>query len=55
MITDPWVKSLFIPPKWGEYGVMAFFALFVCLLSKWVIASRRRKAALEGPLALVED
>ena len=55
MITDPWVNRLLIPPKWGEYGVMAFFALFVCLLSKWVIASRRRKAALEGPLALVED
>ena len=55
MITDPWVNRLLLPPKWGEYGVMAFFALFVCLLSKWVIASRRSKAALEAPLAMIED
>lgn len=45
MITDPWVGRLLSPPKWSEYGLMVFFAVFVCLVSKWVIAGRRNKAA----------
>jgi len=46
MITDPWVNRLLNPSKWGEYACMAFFIAFVCLLSKWIINSRRSKATL---------
>jgi YjbE family integral membrane protein len=46
MITDPWVNRLLNPSKWGEYACMVFFIVFVCLLGKWVINSRRSKAAL---------
>ncbi len=46
MITDPWVNRLLNPSKWGEYSCMAFFIAFVCLLSKWIINSRRSKATL---------
>lgn len=49
MVTDPWVNELFSPPKWIEYGSMAFFIVFVCLLSKWVINSRRSKAEIAPP------
>ncbi len=46
MITDPWVTRLLSPPKWSEYASMVIFAVFVCLMGKWLIASRRSKAAL---------
>ncbi len=46
MITDPWVNRLLSPTQWGEYACMVFFIVFVCLLSKWIINSRRSKAAL---------
>ena len=49
MITDPWVNQLLSPPKWVEYGFMAFFVGFVCLLSKWVINSRRSKTEIAPP------
>jgi len=55
MITDPWVRSLLVPPKWVEYGSMVFFAVFVCLLSKWIIDRRKGKTAPEGQAALIED
>jgi len=52
MITDPWVNGLFNPPKGSEYAAMAFFVVFVCVVSKWLINSRRSKAALEQAEAL---
>jgi predicted tellurium resistance membrane protein TerC len=52
MITDPWVNGLLNPPKWSEYAAMAFFVVFVCVVSKWLINSRRSKAALEQAEAL---
>ena len=56
MITDPWVNGLLNPPKWAEYAVDGVLrALRVPALSKWMIASRRSKAALEAPLAMIED
>ena len=43
MITDPWVQGLLNPSKGIEYSVQAFFILFVCVSSKWLV--RRRNAA----------
>ena len=45
MITDPWVSRVLSPPKWSEYAFMVFFAVFVCLIGKWVIARRKSKPA----------
>ena len=52
MITDPWVNGLLNPPKWSEYAAMAFFVVFVCVVSKWLINRRRSEAALEQAEAL---
>ena len=52
MIIDPWVNGLLTPPKWSEYAAMAFFVVFVCVVSKWLINSRRSKTALEQAAAL---
>jgi len=52
MITDPWVSGLLNPPKWAEYASMAFFVVFICAFSKWMINNRRSKAALEQPAAM---
>jgi YjbE family integral membrane protein len=52
MITDPWVHGLLNPPKWAEYGSMAFFIVAVCLLSKFLINNRRSKTAIEQPAVL---
>jgi len=41
------VNGLLNPPKWSEYAAMAFFVVFVCLVSKWLITRRRNEAALE--------
>lgn len=41
MITDPWVNTLLSPSVWGQYGFMAFCAVFVCVFSKWVNSSRK--------------
>jgi YjbE family integral membrane protein len=53
MITDPWVHGLLNPPKWAEYASMAFFVLFVCVLSRFLLkrasaASETRKASAKG-------
>ena len=37
MITDPWVHGLLNPPKWAEYASMAFFVVFVCVLSRFLL------------------
>jgi predicted tellurium resistance membrane protein TerC len=37
MITDPWVSGLLSPPKWAEYASMAFFVVFVCVLSRFLL------------------
>lgn len=47
MITDPWVQGLLNPPKWADYAAMAFFVVFVCALSKWLISRRKDRAGLE--------
>jgi len=47
MITDPWVHGLLNPPKWADYAAMAFFVVFVCALSKWLISRRKDRAGLE--------
>jgi len=51
MITDPWVQGLLNPPKWADYAAMAFFLVFVCALSKWLISRRKDRAGLE-PVAI---
>jgi YjbE family integral membrane protein len=53
MITDPWVHGLLSPPKWVEYAVMAFFVVFVCVLSKWI--ANRRKSSIQEQTQLVTD
>jgi len=52
MITDPWVNGLLNPPKWSEYAAMAFFVVFVCVVSKWLINRRRSETAFEQAEAL---
>ena len=47
MITDPWVHGLLNPSKWTEYAVKAFFVVFVCALSKWLINRRKSQAVFE--------
>ena len=47
MVTDPWVNGLLNPPKWTEYATMAFFVVFVCALSKWLINRRKSQAVFE--------
>ncbi|HOI94205.1 MAG TPA: TerC family protein [Syntrophobacter fumaroxidans] len=47
MITDPWVHGLLNPSKWTEYAAMAFFVVFVCALSKWLIDRRKRQTDSE--------
>ncbi len=37
MATDPFVVDLFGLPHWAEYASMAFFVVFVCGLSKWIV------------------
>jgi len=51
MITDPWVRGLLDPPKWTEYAAMAFFVVFVCALSKWII-NRRKGAVVSEPASV---
>ena len=45
MATDPFVVELLQLPHWTEYASMAFFVVFVCGLSKWMLM--RQKAACE--------
>jgi predicted tellurium resistance membrane protein TerC len=45
MATDPFVVELLQLPDWAEYASMAFFVLFVCGLSKWMLV--RQRATLE--------
>ena len=52
MITDPWVNGLLNPPKWAEYASMAFFVVFICALSKWLINRRKSRETLEQAEAL---
>ena len=51
MITDPWINGLVSPPAGVQYAVEAFFVVFVCGFSKWVIRSRKGRATLEQPTA----
>ena len=47
MVTDPWIQGLLSPPKWVEYAAMAFFVLFICGLSKWILNRRISSCAIE--------
>jgi YjbE family integral membrane protein len=51
MITDPWVHGFLNPSKWVEYSVQAFFIVFVCVSSKWLISRRHAAAAAVQPVA----
>jgi predicted tellurium resistance membrane protein TerC len=52
MITDPWVHGLLNPPKWAEYVSMAFFVVFVCVLSRFLL--KRASANCAAPTAAAE-
>jgi len=43
MATDPFVVGLFNLPHWAEYASMAFFVVFVCGLSKWILNRQKTK------------
>jgi len=43
MATDPFVVGLFNLPHWVEYASMAFFVVFVCGLSKWILNRQKTK------------
>ncbi|MBI5580634.1 MAG: hypothetical protein HY895_15895 [Deltaproteobacteria bacterium] len=47
MATDPFVVGLFNLPHWAEYASMAFFVVFVCGLSKWILNQKRLKCETE--------
>ncbi|HTP01275.1 MAG TPA: hypothetical protein VMJ64_07870, partial [Anaerolineales bacterium] len=47
MATDPFVVELFNLPHWAEYVSMAFFVVFVCGLSKWILIRQKAKCAAE--------
>jgi predicted tellurium resistance membrane protein TerC len=47
MATDPFVVELFNLPHWTEYASMAFFVLFVCGLSKWILIRQKAKCLPE--------
>jgi len=51
MITDPWVHGLLNPSKGIEYTVQAFFIVFVCVSSKWLVKRRNAAASAMQPLA----
>ena len=48
MISDPWVHSILSPSKGAEYAVQAFFVLFVCGLSKWIVNRRKSWVQVES-------
>jgi YjbE family integral membrane protein len=52
MITDPWVQGLLNPSKGVEYTVQAFFILFVCVSSKWLVRRRNAVAPAVQPAVL---
>jgi YjbE family integral membrane protein len=52
MITDPWVYSLLSPSKWMVYSVMAFFVVFVCVLSKLTLNKRKSLIAIKPSAAI---
>ena len=47
MITDPWVHGLLNPPQWAEYASMAFFVVFVCVLSRFLLKRASAKCAAQ--------
>ena len=47
MATDPFVVELFNLPHWTEYASMAFFVVFVCGLSKWILIRQKAKCSSE--------
>jgi predicted tellurium resistance membrane protein TerC len=47
MATDPFIVGLFNLPHWAEYASMAFFVLFVCGFSKWLLNRKKAKCDVE--------
>jgi YjbE family integral membrane protein len=54
MITDPLVYSILNPSKWAEYAVQAFFVIFVCGLSKWILNRRKSAGSIARSVAADE-
>jgi len=52
MITDPWLQGLLNPSKGIEYSVQAFFIVFVCVSSKWMVKRRNAAAPAIQPVAV---
>ena len=52
MVTDPFVVGLFNLPHWVEYASMAFFVVFVCGLSKWLLSRKRENCPTAEPAAV---
>jgi YjbE family integral membrane protein len=47
MITDPWVHGWLNPPQWAAYASMAFFVVFVCVFSKFLLKRASAKCAIQ--------
>jgi YjbE family integral membrane protein len=52
MATDPFVVGLFNLPHWAEYASMAFFVVFVCAFSKWLLSRKRENGPAAEPAAV---
>jgi len=52
MITDPWLHGRLNPSKEIEYLVQAFFIVFVCVVSKWLVKRRNAAAPTGKPVRL---
>jgi YjbE family integral membrane protein len=52
MATDPFVVGLFNLPHWAEYASMAFFVVFVCAFSKWLLSRKRENCPTAEPAAV---
>jgi len=52
MATDPFVVGLFNLPHWAEYASMAFFVVFVCGFSKWLLSRKRENCPTAEPAAV---
>ena len=52
MATDPFVVGLFNLPHWAEYASMAFFVVFVCAFSKWLLSRKKENCPAAEPAAV---
>ena len=52
MITDFWLQGLLNPSKGTQYAVQAFFIVFVCVSSSWLVKRRKAMAPAVQPIAM---